>query len=283
MVNSGKDTVVIRDLRNGGPDDGQFRVVTEKTYKIAPMDTLKALLRFQPAMRGKTTTRLGFSTPDESYQVILLGEGVAPREIVLTGTTRSSADSIPVEAVVRNTDLESDRKINEVKTGTDGKFQFRLKADRNYGIMAEKDGFISASINVDLSEKAGDGTLTKDIYLTPIRPGAVIRFNCIFFEFDQATLLPGSQADLKRMLEIIRKYKFNSFEIHGHTDSEGSESYNLALSKARATTVMNYLIQNGASKEKLSIRYFGESQPVATNATEEGRALNRRVELKIVD
>ncbi|HEX3009927.1 MAG TPA: OmpA family protein, partial [Bacteroidales bacterium] len=78
------------------------------------------------------------------------------------------------------------------------------------------------------------------------------------------------------------KYNMHSFEIHGHTDSIGSASYNLNLSKARAAAVMNYLVKNGAPKEKLSIRYFGESTPVASNSTEAGRALNRRVELKVI-
>lgn len=284
MVNTGNDTLIIRSLKNNGPDEAQFRILADNnTIKVAPDDTLRVLLRFNPLFRGKTTTGISISPFNETNRIILLGEGIAPREIILTGTARSSSDSIPVDATVKNIDLESDRKLSEVQTGKDGRFRFRLFADRNYGVTAEKDGFISASLNIDLSEKVNADSVNKDIYLTPITPGAVIRFNCIFFEFDKATFLPGSQTDMKRMLEIINKYKFNSFEIHGHTDSEGSEKYNLMLSRARATAVLNYLLQNGASKEKLSIRFFGESQPVATNATEEGRALNRRVELKIVD
>jgi OOP family OmpA-OmpF porin len=71
--------------------------------------------------------------------------------------------------------------------------------------------------------------------------------------------------------------------VEGHTDSQGSESYNQALSERRANTVLNYLVSNGIDGDRLSASGFGENSPVADNATAEGRARNRRVDLVVAD
>ncbi len=282
LINKGKDTLLVSRIKNSGPDEEQFTILTNQVYKILPGDTLKLIIRFNPKWRGKTTTALTFPTLSQENRIIVRGEGIASREIILKGTSRDIADSSTIEARVMKIDLGSDKIMEELKTGSDGKFQFHLLADRNFGIIAEKENFISTSLNFDLSESVSQDTINQDIYLTELKPGAIIRFNCIFFEFDKATFLPGSQPDLQRLLGLVKKYSIHSFEIHGHTDSIGTETYNINLSKARAEAVLNYLVKNGASKEKLTIKYFGKSKPVSTNETEQGRALNRRVELKVI-
>jgi outer membrane protein OmpA-like peptidoglycan-associated protein/WD40 repeat protein/uncharacterized protein YegL len=281
LVNVSAEMLIIRSIKNSGPDEMQFKVVKDQEYKLAPGDTLKAVIRFIPVSRGKTTSTLTFLPSADENRVIMRGEGLSPREIILTGTIRNSADSLPVVATVIKTDLGSDRIMETQTVESNGRYMLKLIADRNFGITAEKENYISTSLNIDLSEKMPADTVYRDIYLTEIKPGAIIRFNCIFFEFDKATLLAGSQSDLKRLHELILKYPQHTFEIHGHTDDAGSDTYNLNLAKARAAAVMNYLIKNGASKENLSIKFFGEKAPVAPNTTEEGRALNRRVEIKV--
>lgn len=282
LVNIGHDSLVIHSIKNIGPDESQFKVLSSQSYKLGRGDTLKTLVRFNPLLRGKTTTALLLVSSDLENQVVLQGEGWARREIVITGITRNSADSIPLQARVEKIDLESATPVEELNTGTDGRYMFKLSADRNYGIVAQKEQFISVSLNVDLRSNVPADTIFQDIYLTEIKPGTIIRLNNIFFETNNATLLPTSQADLKRLLDIILMNKQFNFEIHGHTDAIGADAYNLNLSKARATAVMNYLVNNGVPKNKLSIRYFGKNNPIAGNSTEEGRALNRRVELKVV-
>lgn len=281
VVNTGNNPLLIRKIKNEGPDESQFIILQNNEFRLAPKDTLKAMIRFSPVSRGKTTTMLTFA--GDENKIIVRGEGIALREIILTGTARNAADSLPLEARVLKTDLESDRVMEEQTTRPDGKFMLKLIADRNFGITAEKDNYISTSLNIDLSEKITGDTLRQDIYLTEIKPGAIIRFNCIFFDFNKSTLMAGSRSDLKRLSEIIGTYSNRTFEIHGHTDDVGSDAYNLNLAKARAAAVMNYLVTQGAPKEKLSIKFFGEKSPVAPNTTEEGKALNRRVELKVVN
>jgi outer membrane protein OmpA-like peptidoglycan-associated protein/WD40 repeat protein len=280
LVNIGKDTIQIKSISNFGPDDAQFKLLSEDKSKLAPGDTLKSLIRFSPVLRGKTTTAFILESADE-IRITARGEGFAKRELILKGVTRNSADSVPIAAKVLKIDLGANVKMEEFVTGPDGEFQFKLAADRNYGVMAEKENFISTSLNIDLSETIFGDTLKRDIYLTEIKPGATIRLNCIFFEFGKAVLLPASTPDLNRILEIIKSNRKFTFEIHGYTDAVGSDIYNLNLSKLRAAAVLDYLVKNGVSKDRISIRFFGKNNPVATNETDEGRALNRRVELKV--
>ncbi|MHC4511439.1 MAG: OmpA family protein, partial [Planctomycetota bacterium] len=101
------------------------------------------------------------------------------------------------------------------------------------------------------------------------------------FEFDSARLSPKAKAVLKETAKILRKYPNEKIVIAGHTDSVGSEHYNLRLSKKRADAAASYLIKReGISADRLIVRFFGESVPIASNDEPLGQELNRRVEIK---
>ena len=106
------------------------------------------------------------------------------------------------------------------------------------------------------------------------------RLEGVNFEFDSAKLTTDSIARLNEAVEIMKRNADDKIEIAGHTDSMGSEEYNEGLSQRRAQAVADYLIANGANAANLSVKGYGESQPVADNSTEAGRAMNRRVELR---
>lgn len=99
------------------------------------------------------------------------------------------------------------------------------------------------------------------------------------FEFDKATLSQEDIAIIDRDVATLEKWSNVNVEIAGHTDSRGSDEYNVGLSQRRAEAVRNYLISKGVAAERLSAKGYGESRPVADNATDEGRLMNRRVEL----
>jgi OOP family OmpA-OmpF porin len=100
------------------------------------------------------------------------------------------------------------------------------------------------------------------------------------FEFDSAKLTADSTASLDDAVLILKRHSDLKVEIAGHTDSTGSDEYNLGLSKRRAQAVADYLIANGAKPGNIMAKGYGESEPVADNATDAGRAENRRVELR---
>jgi outer membrane protein OmpA-like peptidoglycan-associated protein len=103
------------------------------------------------------------------------------------------------------------------------------------------------------------------------------------FETNSATLKPGSDAELDRLVEVMKVTPTIAGFIEGYTDSTGSAAYNKQLSKQRAEAVVEYLIAHGVSSHRVIPRGFGEGNPVADNSTEEGRAQNRRVVLRRVD
>jgi outer membrane protein OmpA-like peptidoglycan-associated protein len=104
----------------------------------------------------------------------------------------------------------------------------------------------------------------------------------VTFDVASYTLKPQFRETLDRVAESMIKYPNSLIDVYGHTDSTGSDAYNQTLSDNRARTVANYLVSRGVSAARIRSQGFGETMPVADNATEQGRARNRRVEIKIV-
>lgn len=112
--------------------------------------------------------------------------------------------------------------------------------------------------------------------------GIAITFdNAILFDFGRADLRPQVQADLGDLAESLRNYPGHDAVVVGHTDNVGSDGFNQDLSERRAASVSNYLVSTGVSSSRLREVGMGETQPVASNETAEGRQLNRRVEIAI--
>ncbi len=105
--------------------------------------------------------------------------------------------------------------------------------------------------------------------------------NAILFDFDSSILKASSQDQLRQMGDVFIKYPDTDIIIAGHTDSQGTEEYNQKLSERRANAVKGFLTQEGINQTRFTTSGYGESNPVASNDTEEGRTLNRRVELQI--
>ncbi len=115
-----------------------------------------------------------------------------------------------------------------------------------------------------------------------IKAGATFILHDIFFDYDKALLLQQSYNELHGLLETLSRYPSMKIEIRGHTDGHGSIDYNQRLSENRAKAVVDYLVSKGIDPRRLQYKGFGKSQPIDTNATEEGRARNRRVEFYII-
>ena len=101
------------------------------------------------------------------------------------------------------------------------------------------------------------------------------------FKYDSAEVRPELVTELIEVANILKQYPETVILIEGHTDSVGTEAYNLDLSNRRANAVKNILVQNGVSSTRLEAIGYGESKPIASNETADGRQKNRRVEIKI--
>ena len=106
--------------------------------------------------------------------------------------------------------------------------------------------------------------------------------NGVTFPVDSYTVQPQFRTTLDQISENLARYPDSLIDVYGHTDSTGSDAYNQTLSENRARSVAGYLSSHGVSARRIQSQGFGETQPVADNATEYGRSANRRVEIKIV-
>jgi outer membrane protein OmpA-like peptidoglycan-associated protein len=122
----------------------------------------------------------------------------------------------------------------------------------------------------------------KEIFPEKIEEGVSFIMHNIFFDFDKSELKPESYSELAKLIDFLQKNPTISIEIEGHTDNQGEAVHNIKLSEARAKTVMDYLIANGISSNRLSCKGYGSANPIQSNETEEGRAANRRTECRIV-
>jgi outer membrane protein OmpA-like peptidoglycan-associated protein len=128
----------------------------------------------------------------------------------------------------------------------------------------------------EMKEVLGDAEVRRE------GEGIVILFKeKVLFGFDRSDLNTSAETNLNKLVNVLQKYPDTSIEIIGHTDSKGTDDYNQGLSQRRAISVASYLRGQGVSSSRLTTKGMGESDPIATNDTEEGRSQNRRVEFVI--
>ena len=204
---------------------------------------------------------------------------------MLHGTV-TDATGKPLFATIRYERLDSSNTSNNSGEGrsnpTTGEYQLTLPGGARYAVHAEREGFFPTSENLDFTKLTDFETIEKNLKLTKIETGATITMKNVFFETDKADLLAASSAELDRVVQLLKDHPELKLEIAGHTDSTGSETHNNQLAKNRAEAVVAYLTSHGIAVERLSAVGYGSSKPIATNATEEGRAQNRRVEFIVV-
>ncbi len=201
---------------------------------------------------------------------------------ILKGSIFDAVTNKPLEADIELVDNSLNQVIASFKSNSaTGKFLVSLPAGKNYGIAVKKEGYLFHSENFDIPAAAEYQEYVKDIPLKNIAVGTKIVLRNIFFDFDKSTLRPESTYELERLIKLLTDVPSMKIEIGGHTDSKGSDEYNMKLSASRAESVANYLATHGIDKGRLTSKGYGETIPMATNDTEDGRQLNRRTEFEI--
>lgn len=217
---------------------------------------------------------------------VKLLEKERPNPVVLvSGNVYNAKTKEPLQADLLYQTLPDGTEVGRgTSAAADGAFKIVLPYDKNYSIRAAADKFfaISENLNLDSLVKAGYKEIHKDLYLVPIEVGQVFRLNNVFFDFDKYNLRPESFVELDRVVKFLEDYPNISIEMSAHTDSRGSDNYNITLSDNRARSVMEYILSKGIATNRIVSKGYGETKPVATNDTDEGRQLNRRVEFTIL-
>lgn len=167
-----------------------------------------------------------------------------------------------------------------VSAGSDpltGEFLVCIPSGKSYGLNASSLGYLFYSEHFYV-EKTTDilDPFLKDIPMHSIKEGHEVVMRNVFFETASFALLPESKIELDRLVKLLNENPGMQIEIAGHTDNIGTAAYNQVLSENRAAAVVNFLIEKGIDKQRLRSAGYGLTQPIASNETEEGRALNRR-------
>ncbi|HEX7628344.1 MAG TPA: OmpA family protein, partial [Candidatus Methanoperedens sp.] len=202
----------------------------------------------------------------------------------LKGKVYDKESGRPLEARFELIDIMRDSTVIEAKSDRQsGEFLVCLPCNRNYALNVSCKGYLFYSDNFPLSEISSRmNPQVKDIPLEPIAVGNSMTLRNIFYETDQFQLKSISFAELDKLVSFLTNNPALRIEIEGHTDNQGTDAYNLELSMKRAQAVYSYLLDHGISASRLTYKGYGESKPVSPNDTEEGRALNRRTEIRIM-
>jgi len=215
---------------------------------------------------------------------IKMPQEAKPEPVVLVyGKVFDKKTGEPIKANINYELLPSGKNVGTAVTSPeDLVYKIVLPYGENYGFMASANNYYSITENLDLKKLTEYKELEVNLYLAPIEKNEAIRLNNIFFEFGKSTLKEESYPELKRLIKLLTDNPSINIEIDGHTDNVGSDEANLELSKNRAASVVAYLTENGIKGSRLTSQGFGETKPIASNDTEEGKQLNRRVEFVVL-
>lgn len=206
----------------------------------------------------------------------------------LNGKVIDASSDAPLTARVEVYNLSDTSETYTYTSDLQGSFKAVLAHGARYGLHVSADGYALYSDQFSLNATDPFSKLDMVISLEPVahtsatEESSPITLHNILFETGSAKLLPSSHRELNALYDLLSRYASLAIEIRGHTDSIGTVSDNLMLSEERAKAVFGWLVDRGIEAERLRYRGLGESQPLATNDTHEGRALNRRTEFVIL-
>lgn len=201
----------------------------------------------------------------------------------ITGLVTDVTNSEPLFVRIELIDLMDAKTFAFAQSyAQNGLFMIPLPLNKSYIFNIKKEGYLFYSESFEVNDFA-DKLDTLHISLQPIQLDATVSLNNILFDIDKFDLLPESETELKILISFLENNANISIEIGGHTDNVGRTEYNQILSENRAKAVYDYLLKNGITPERLSFKGYGESVAISTNNEEEGRALNRRTEIKITE
>jgi len=195
---------------------------------------------------------------------------------------KQSGEELQAEFVLKDIDAD-ETVVSSVSDPYTGSFLVCLPVGHSYALSVQKPGYLFYSESFDVeSAKDVDNPQQLNVYLSPLKAGEKIVLKNIFFATDSFELKRESYAELNTIVELLKNNPDLKVEIGGHTDNVGSREYNIRLSENRAKSVYDYLTGKGIEQERLKYKGYGFSEPVATNDSDEGRAKNRRTEMKVL-
>ncbi|MFV0593028.1 MAG: OmpA family protein [Draconibacterium sp.] len=215
-----------------------------------------------------------------------LDRGLQPQPVTyVKATIRNKNTHQPIAASIELVNVNSKVDNSRIqKADENGEAMLALPLRRNYAFNVSEDGYLFYSQSMQLAEL---NTITDPIILNidlePIEIGAQMELYNIYFQTDSFRILPQSEPELQKLVTFLNTNPKLKVEIQGHTDSSGNSEKNLELSKQRAKSVVDYLVNNKIQIDRLKWDGYGDTHPIASNDTPEGRRQNRRTTIKIIE
>ena len=197
----------------------------------------------------------------------------------LKGKVTDAKTGKPVRARLTVTDLDDNEVVTTSRTDNDGDYNVRVKAPGNYSVTADADGYLFGSTQYKVDDNGRILGGNHDIKLSEASGRTRL---LIFFDLNKSDLQRSSYPELDRVVHLMQSNPNMEVEIAGYTDSQGSDSYNIDLSRRRANTVRDYLLRKGISDSRITAKGYGKADPISSNDNEDGRAENRRVEFVVI-
>lgn len=215
-----------------------------------------------------------------------LTQDMRPKKIVfIKGKITDNEGKIVTDAKVELTNLETFESTEGFVDNKTGKYAVTstVRKDEEFMMTIKKKGYFYDTWKIDTKDKRFDPPTKRDVKIDKIEKGKTITLNNVNFATNSAELTNKSVAYLNELVEFLNVNPTMRIEIRGHTDNIGNEDDNINLSYARAKSVRNFLIEKDINRKRLTFKAFGESKPITTNNTKEGRAINRRVEFFVIE
>ncbi len=202
-----------------------------------------------------------------------------PVTSIVSGTVFDKANHTPTTATISFYNTVTKSLIRKVESAADGTYNISLPAG-SYTIQVEKADYLNENSILEISDLTKNQT--KDFELMHIEVGETISLPNVYFARGGVTLLESSNESLDQLYTLLSDNPTIRIELLGHTDNQGDPKLNISLSEQRVAAIKEYLVAKGIAAKRISGKGYGGSQPIANNATEETRKLNRRVEFKII-
>ena len=258
---------------------------TNLGYPInTPADEINILINAAGTTAYFSTDKEGGYGGQDLYY-FALDERLRPTPVTyIKGKVYDENTHEPLHAAIEMIDLNT----NEVTTSTfsdpvTGEFLACILTGSNIMMNVSHPYYLLYSENFQIEKNYTElEPYLKNIALKLPEVGESFVLRNVFFDFDKSTLKNESEVELNKLVGYLTSNTGIKIEIGGHTDNQGSESYNERLSSERAKSVYDYLVNKGIDSNRMTYKGYGMSKPIATNDTEEGRALNRRTEFTII-
>lgn len=277
-------SAVCRDILSNGPiacnssDNGQSyssNIYGDRKYVFSITKD-----GYKPAFDTINTNKVVQETITKVIQLTPIQNTANTNATIVSGVVLNKSTQAPISlANISFYNAETKTLIQKIESSATGNYSISLPVG-SYTILVEKADFINDNGSLEILNL--NQSLTKNFDLTPIVVGQTISLPNVYFERSKAILLETSNESLDRLFTLLKENPTIKIELLGHTDNQGDPQLNVKLSEERVAAIKTYLVDKGIDGKRITGKGYGGAQPIASNATEETRKLNRRVEFKIV-